>query len=297
METLTMRTTLLFIFSILLTSHVYAAWEIKADFETGAVGDTAQLPNTDAFHDTAKDSKYADSPALSGSQSGSVTVKQGENGFSNWGGSFKFPTNLKEGDNIWFRVNVYYPKGWDFSCSCSQGMKFMRIHTASSSGLNEGYHSTLIKGGTTGGLITVDTEVEGSEFKLNNAGPDFNNDQRQNLGTPAPRDRWITYEMQIKLHSTSGKGIYRVWQDGNLIFEDLKTATLRSPTSISDFVYLYTYWNNGAPVTQTSYVDDIVVTSTVPGKKDASGNSYIGVGASIYISIPNPPTLVTAISK
>ncbi len=286
-----MRVTILFLVSIL--SGNASAFIITADFEKGAVGSVAQKPNEDGFDNTAQDSRYVDSPALSGNQAGSVTVRQGENGFGRWGGAFQFPYPLSQGDSVWFRVNVYYPSGWDFDCRCSQGMKFMRIHTAAPSGsnTNQGYHSTLIKGGTTGGLITVDSEVNGASFRDNNRGPGPG-DNRQGLGSPAPRNKWITYEMMIRFHSQPGQGIYRVWQDGELIFEDTKTATLRDANSISDFVYLYTYWNNGAPKTQTSYVDDIVITDVVPAKRDAQGNPYIGTGASVYIAPPIAPSQV-----
>ena len=83
-------------------------------------------------------------------------------------GSFNFPTELKEGDQVWFRVNVYYPTGWDFDCSgCTEGMKFMRIHTRSSSGANEGYVHTYIQGedGIPGQLV-AGTEVQFYELLL-----------------------------------------------------------------------------------------------------------------------------------
>ena len=72
--------------------------------------------------------------------------------------------DLGEGDELWVRVYVYYPSGFTFRCGCTQGMKFLRIHTRSSSGNNEGYHSILVKGGETGGLYHISTEVMGNEF-------------------------------------------------------------------------------------------------------------------------------------
>jgi len=278
-------TTILFLFFF---SSNTLAWTIKADFENpqATTSTIANTPNPDSFHDAAGQSRYVDTPALSGSQSGSVSVTKGETGFGRWGGGFAFPQPLKDGDELWFRVNVYYPEGWDFTCSgCNQGVKFMRIATRSAAGKGEGYHSILIRSGTTtGGLIAVDSEVQREFYKSGKTNADI-----FDLGTPIIRDRWYTYEMYIKFSSVAGKGIYRVWQDGNLIFEDLKAATLYSATSESFRIYLYTYWNNGAPKTQTSYVDDIVITSEVPAKKDANGNPYIGVGPSIYVAPPGFP--------
>jgi hypothetical protein len=261
---------------LLLFSPSAFAWTVNAGFEGGVVGTKAQSPNPDAFHDAAGDSRYVDSPVLTGSQAGSVSIGQGQTAFGTWGGGFNFPSDLGEGDSIWFRVNAYYPEGWDFSTpGAVEGMKFMRIHSAAANGNNEGYHSTLISGGATGGLINASTEVEGTAFFTNNGPYPYTKARR--LGTDIARDQWGTYEMQIALSSVPGEGAYRIWQDGNLIFEDLATATLRSSTSVVDFIYLYTYWNSGAPRTQTSYLDDIVITSDTPNKFDAFGNPMIGV--------------------
>jgi len=168
-------------------------------------------------------------------------------------------------------------------------MKFMRIHTMDKNGNNQGYQHTFIKGGTTGGKIAASTEVHPSPFWKNNGG------RQDNKGTSVPRDKWVTYEFMVKFHSEDNKGEYRLWQDGNLIFEDTKTPTLISPTSVSDLVYFYTYWNNGAPRSQTSYVDDIVLTNEIPGKKDAHGNPYIGVGEATFVAIPKPPRIITTL--
>ncbi len=276
--------------AILLTLFTTPAfsWVITADFEEGNVGNNAQLPTTqDAFHGTADNSKIAGSPVYSGSQSASVLALAGETGFGRWGGSFDFP-DLKQGDQIWWKVNVFYPSGWDFTSRSGEGMKFMRIHTRSAGNANEGYHHTFIDGGSTGGTLNIGTEVDTSFWDNNPIWPENDPNYPRDLGASVERDQWITYEMQIKFHSEANQGIYRVWQDGILIFEDLKTPTLRSSTSSSDFVYFYTYWNDGAPKTQTSYVDGIVLTNEIPSKKDAHGNPFIGVSTSVPVSAPAP---------
>ncbi len=96
-----------------LSSPVFA-WVLSAGFEGGTLGTKAESPNPDAFMTVAGDSQYVDLPVLTGSQAGSVSIEQGETAFGLWGGGFTFPTLLREGDEIWFRVNVYYPEGWDF---------------------------------------------------------------------------------------------------------------------------------------------------------------------------------------
>lgn len=277
-------TTILFLISILFSSHAFA-WTITADFENGALNTKAESP-TEGFHNAAGHSRYISAPALSGHQAASVKATEGETGFGLWGGRFVFPEMLGEGDQVWYRANVYYPTGWDFSCGgCTEGLKFLRIHTRKglafgATNSNEGNHTILIKGNTVGGLVSTNTEVNNAKFGF-----------ARGIGTPVQRDQWHTYELYIKFSSIDTEGIYRVWQDGYLIYEKIY-PTLVSSTSISDQAFLYSYWNNGAPKTQISYADDIVITNEVPGRKDAHGNPYIGVGASIYIAPPKPPSSV-----
>ncbi len=156
----------------------------------------------------------------------------------------------------------------------------MRIHTASSSSANQGYHSTLINGN-----IELDSEVNGKEFSANNK----KSLGEKNVGNKVTTGSWQAYEQYIKFSSVSGQGVYRVWQDGKLVFEDLDTATLRSSSSISDLIYLFTYWNNGAPKTQSAYVDDIIVTNERPDTLDANGNPYVGLGDFKSVVAPRPP--------
>jgi len=262
---------------LLLFSSPAFAWVVSAGFEGGTVGTRAESPNPDAFDEAAEDSKYVDSPVLTGNQAGSVSINQGEEGFGDWGGILNFPTDLGEGDELWFRVNVYYPQGWEFR-SVGEGLKFMRVAT----GANEGFHTVLIKGDTTGGLVYVNSEVNGDDIFDDN-GP-YPWPALRNLGTDVVRDQWTTYEMYLKFSSVRGEGIYRVWQDENLLFEGLETATLKTANSTSSAAYLYTNWNDGAPRTQRSYVDDILITNETPGKVDAFGNPMIGM------PVPEPTT-------
>lgn len=271
----------------LVISAQVSAWTIKRGFEDGAPGVKAETP--DSFDGAAGRSSFTNDPAivLNGNMSGTVTVKQGETGYGYWGGGIDYPALLREGDEVWFRVYVMYPSGWDFSCGgCAQGMKFMRIHEGQSMGTTEGRMDTLIMGSTTGGKISVGNEANIDLFWNNNNG---GSGGLLNKGTDILRDRWYAFEQYVKFSSVAGQGIYRVWQDGKLIFEDKKTPTLLTHTSVSGYIYLYTYWNNGAPQTQTSYVDDIVITSDTPSNRDASGNPFIGVGSYKFVAPPNPP--------
>ncbi len=293
--------TRLFILLLIFSSQVNA-WKIEANFENGTPGAKAMLPNNDAFHSHANDSKYTNAIKHSGSQSGSVSIEEGKKGFGDWGGAWKFPNEFKQGDEIWFRAWVYFPAGWSFSCNgCSEGMKFMRIHVASKSGGHVGYHHNYIG---TGGRLFIGGEVKDSagnsvfdtypvwtDGTLRGApgedvAPSYPGVAKVTLGT------WHAFEQYIKFDSTPGKGVSRTWFDGKLVFEDTKTGTMHSSTDVSDVIYIWTYWNNNAPKTQTAFIDDVIVTNEKPSNSDNFGNPYIGTGGVKFISPPKPPNSI-----
>jgi hypothetical protein len=245
----------------LFTSSTAGAWTVDANFESGVVGEKAN--GSDGFGGAFKYTVYSDVVAHSGSQAAEIGIDQGAEGFGDWGGSFQYP-DLMQGDEIWFRVYAYFPSGFDFSCTQCAGLKMMRIHTAAQDSSNEGYLDVLISGG-----LNVGSEVT----------PDYyqNNPTWKNLGTEVVTGEWLAVEQYVKLSSVPGEGIYRVWQNGTLIKEDLQTKTLRTTSSISDFIYLFSYWNGTAPQTQVAYVDDVFITNETPAAVDADGNAFIGL--------------------
>ena len=284
---------LFILFSILLFSSQLNAWTITKDFEDGVVGERAQ--SADSFDGTAGASKFSDVRAVSGNQSGEVNIKAGQEGFGQWGGSFDFP-DLKDGDEIWFRVFYYFPTTFDFSAG-GMGLKTMRIHTSDASSGNEGYMDLLIRD-----KLVVWSEVASSDFGANNPGGDIeqvnaSGFNRNRVGKVVPTGTWHVIEQYVKFASKPNPGIYRVWQDGKLVFEDLETYTLKSSSSKSDFIYLFTNWNDGAPKTQNAYVDYIVITSEPPGTTDSFGNPFIGTGDLELLAPPKPPMVQTPTVK
>ena len=201
-----------------------------------------------------------------GRHAGRCSITAGATGFGDWGGRIAFPERLVEGDEIWFRAYVFFPSGFDFTTD-SGHLKTLRIHTkapGSSSGTNEGYFDVLISGD-----LSVSSELETGHFENN---PDW-----KNRGEVVTTGEWHALEMYVRYSSVPGEGIYRVWQNGTLVFEDTETSTLRTPVSESDFIYIFSYWNGGAPRDQVAYIDDIVVTSGRPAATDADGNPFIGL--------------------
>ncbi len=240
------------------------AWTVKSNFEDGILGEKAN--GADGFTGAFSKTIYSNAQVHSGSQSAEVGIDAGVTGFGQWGGSFNFPSALYEGDEIWFRTYLYFPHGFPFSTD-SGFLKTMRIHTVSSNGDNEGYHDILIR--DSGDHIVVGSEITGDWYANN---PDWKLN-----GGPTTTGQWHALEHYVKFSSVSGEGITRVWQNGVLIKEDTITKTLGSSTSQSDFIYLFTYWNGGAPATVKAYVDDVIITSETPSNVDAAGNPFIGL--------------------
>ena len=101
-------------------------------------------------------------------------------------------------------------------------------------------------------------------------------------GPPLARDRWESYEVYLFIDNESvdagGKGRFRVWRDGKLIFDRTDVPTISTADGTIDHLYLFTYWNNENPPTNHLFVDDIVVATSAgpPPNIDASGNTFVG---------------------
>lgn len=265
-------------FFIYLFSFQVHAWVIDRDFEKGTLGQKASSDFSEAYSSTI----HTNEKTFSGNQAIKSTVQKDSFGYGEWGGTWQFPTKLGEGEEIWYRVWVFFPTGFDFSCNCTEGIKFLRTRTKSASGEFEGSWDYYLQ---PQGVVMA-TGVNNKEFYENHPWP---YEDIRGLGESIRTGEWHAYEHYIKLSSVSGKGIIRAWQDGNLIFEDTKTATLKSSTSTASLATIWTYWNNKAPKTQSAYLDGVIITNEPPSAKDSKGNPYIGVGDVKFLSPPKPP--------
>jgi len=271
----------IYIFSISLSLLVPLhanAWVINSDFESGIIGKKADGPS--GFSGARGLTVYSNERSHSGKQSAKATITEGDVGWLQWGGTFDYP-DLHEGDEIWFQAYIYWPTDWVWT----DGPKSLRIHIADSGGANRGYYDIFLKPWE----IHIGSEVGNPEFSTNVY-------PRNHIAGKRDGDvgRWVPLEMYVKFSAKPGQGIYRVWKDGKLIFEDKLTRTLISSTDKSDFIYLFTIWNNGAPATQSNYIDDITITNEKPSNTDAHGNAYIGTGDVTFKTIakPNPPSSI-----
>ena len=278
-----MKRTIVLILMSLIASTQSHAWTINANFETGTVGQRAN--GDDAFRNQAFSSTiYSNTYVHSGSKSAKSSITKGTDGWGEWGGLINYPSGVGQGGQIWYRVWAYYPSGFDFTCSCTEGIKFMRI------GSNAGSWDYYL---ATNG-VDIATGVT-SKFYENHPYP-FTD--IRGLGGPISLGSWHAFELYVKLSPTAGQGIIRAWRDGKLIFEDKETPTMANASDIFKESLVWTYWNGKAPKSQSAYVDDIIITNETPNNLDAFGNHFIGTGSSsagsssvgTTLAPPMPPT-------
>lgn len=247
----------------LLASAIYCVgtaafgWTLVADFESGAVGERANGPRSlsEAFSKTV----IVDTPVFDGIRATQMGIDAGISGFGTWGGIIDHPVDLHQGSEIWFRVSTYFPT--NFIAVGNPRLKFLRVHTLTTVGLNDGYLDLYI---LPNGQFSYDNEVVGVSTS------------KTPFGAVLKKGEWETYEIYIKLHSQPQAGIYRVWQNGKLIHENKTLKTLSTAASWSDRAHIFTYWNGNAPQTQSMYVDDVILTTDRPRCQDDHGNPMIG---------------------
>lgn len=259
------------------------AWTVRSDFEEGTVGEIAT--GGDGLTSNAGQATISDVRAQSGKQSLKAEVQEGKTAY---GGRIDFPSKLTEGDEIWFRAYWYYPTNWIFDTD-AVGLKTMRIKVQESGGGNVGYHSIYIADSNR--TVRPHSEIRTAEFN----DVVYQKSSNGTYGQFVPQNEWHCFEIYVKLHSESGKGVYRIWQNGTLVFEDASVPTLGSQTDNSPFVLIGNYFNGTGPQTQSAYVDNIVVTNEVPVNRDIHGNPMIGMSEmqGDKAAPPNPPGAIS----
>lgn len=237
------------------------AWTQVGDFEGGVVGQPAN--GATGMNEAFSKSSISSDRAFDGTKSAKMGIDAGTTGSSSWGGIMYHPVNLYEGSEVWFRVSTNFPAS--FNLTGNPRLKFLRVHTLSSAGGNDGYLDLYIlpQGG-----FSHDNELTGISTIEGVGGAPF--------GKAIVKDVWESYEVYVKFSAQPGNGIFRAWQNGKLIYENKIQRTLSSSSSWSDRAHLFTYWNGNAPQTQSMYVDDVIITSDRPSCQDENGNYMIG---------------------
>ena len=265
-----------------LLSYEASAWRLDLNFNSGTTGAAAQR-SADSFSDAAGKSYYTTAVTYEGGKAAELNISAGDTAYGTWGGVINHPSNLRKGDQIWFRVRTFMPAGFNYD-SVAEGnrLKFLRVHTRSASTENFGYNDWYIN----------PKNASGTPFSFIYEGEQVWDDFGKStdklvLGT------WETYEMYVKFDnvpvSAGGQGRVRVWKNGVLLKDITNRKTLATADAYSERSHLFTYWNGGSPQTQKMYVDDIVLTSDTPSARDAAGNPFVGVGNGQVQPAASPP--------
>lgn len=234
-----------------LTCNFAHAWIDTRNFEGGTIGQRTSKATggIGGFSNTL----YSNTYVHSGSMAAEVTFPEGSDCWGVCGGQVDYPQLVYENGEIWIRGYFYLKSPWVWTCS--PRVKMFRIHVQ-----NGGYISAF-----------ADNTIVGN-FRPSNevAGIEPSNPYIWDL------DRWQSVELYVKFSATPGQGIFRIWKDGILIFEDRTNITLRSSGDYADLSYIFSYWNGGVPQTQYAWIDDFVFTTDRPSNQDANGNYMIG---------------------
>lgn len=255
------------------------SWRLEKNFNSGVHGTVAEK-NSDSFDSAAGRSFYDNTNSYEGNMAAKLHIDKGKTAYGTWGGVIYHPQELGKGQEIWVRIRTYMPTGFNYDSTGEGGhLKFLRVHTQSTSGLNQGYNDWYI-----------DDKNSSSPHKFI-----FEGEQQwsrvMNLSTRPVLGQWETYEMYLKLDnipkSQGGSAIVRLWKNGKLILEDLNRRTLSYSNSTSDRTHIFTYWNGGSPKTQSMWIDNLTITNERPPNRDYSGNYMLSEPPSQ--SRPNPP--------
>jgi len=260
-------------------------WTITSGFEDGTPGTNAT--GSDAFGGAGSDTKHSDERSFTGSQSAKFHFTECEEGWAKAHASYGYPSNVPYGGEIWARCYIYQKSPWSngycgpFTCGY---WKFFRIRRKHSDDSHRGY--TSIIGQHTGPFFMSNESCPVASIQ-------------QNVGSPYTLavDQWECVEFYIKFHET--EGIIRMWINGELKVERTNFQTSYEG-DYANQTYVYTWWNDGAPQDQDSFMDDIVITTDTPSQQDSYGNYMIGsIGGPTppgQASSPNPTNSATDIA-
>ncbi|TQV71753.1 hypothetical protein FKG94_19075 [Exilibacterium tricleocarpae] len=254
-QVITFRTRIKICAFILFASSPGYAWEVIKSFEDGTLGEKAER-NADSFDDIAGHSRYSNEFSYVGSQSAKLHTTAGEEGFGRWGGAVQFPTELGKGDHLWTSLAMRVPKEFDFQTTTGS-LKWLRWASEKGDGSGNGFLDLQVMNDDPSTLSGSDRGYdfrifrEGEGVKLYGFGEDGS----------LKRDRWHKFDIYIKFDdrpaAQGGTGLVRIWLDNTLIYTQAEIRTLHQATDYFHSLFMFTYWNGGAPKSQHLYIDEI----------------------------------------
>jgi hypothetical protein len=280
-----------------------SAWTTNVSCQGGANGAHVAQGGAGQWTNSFTQTLYSTAVVPSGAtESCQMGITAGTDGWDTWGGIYSFPTHLGPGSNLWIRLALYVPSGFNYTAN--PWLKFMRVHTASPTSTNNGYNDLYIN--PSGGSIwdqALSAQVSTPfSYYYESQG------MVRGVGTSANKiayGQWETYEIHYTLDTKpknqGGQGEVKIWKNNVLIADLTDQLQLKDSSTYAESFFLFTYWNGNAPATQHLYVDSVTVTSDTPANRDAAGNPFIG--GPVYSSTsgttttstvtPDPPTGVT----
>ncbi len=241
--------------TVLLPLNSYA-WDLTRNFNSGKIGDNADhVP--DGFDEAGGYSFYSDEQVAEGRAAAILNTVNGSPGWARWGGVIKFPTKLYAGDELWFQIWLYVPS--DFQLTTDQGsLKFIRFKGTRADGDGDG-------------MIDIQLRDQGSgkeAFRMLREGAIDDGWIYFGNSSDFKRDKWHKFNVHVVVdhiaQSNGGRSFVRVWFNDELVVDARSMRTLASEGAYLDYLYLFTYWNGGAPKAQHLWVDDIRIASKQP---------------------------------
>jgi hypothetical protein len=257
-------------FSILITALVLSlsfsytgyAWTIDRDFNSGVLGTKANA-TADGFDHDANGSVYSNAQSVDGTQSAKAQIKQGTTGFGYWGGIIDFPLGgVGKGGKIYFEIDVYIPNIFK-AISGNTSTKFLRFYGKRADGTNGGSLDIQITDNAfTFSEFRMLKEYQYKWFDIGNNGI-------------MTRDTWhqINVELGVdEVPRAQGGGSYvKFWLDDVLLKYEQRVQTIVQPTEKVINFLLFTYYNNGSPIDQHVWIDNIIISDVKPSWWDTLG--------------------------
>ncbi|NTW27293.1 MAG: hypothetical protein HGA36_03145 [Candidatus Moranbacteria bacterium] len=208
--------------------------------------------------------------------------------------TFSLGGDLHEGDELWARVFIYVPIGFDWTAIPIT--KLLRIAPARADGTEWAYHSILATNKNNygcGSETTFGFMVTGSENNSSQSPPPIcQNRNTGDGGAYMTSGQWNSIELYIKVSAING--VIRAWHNG-ILRNEYFYPTIPSDgyipwnrTTSWTQHHLLGWWNGGPSKNQDIYFDDLVLTNEVPASRDIESNPMIGANI-IDIIAPNAP--------
>ncbi|ABQ26511.1 heparin lyase I family protein [Geotalea uraniireducens] len=249
------------------------AWTKTVNFDNGTNGALAN--GAVGFDYAGSKTTISGDMAVSGAKSAKMVWAKGDPGWNLQHGEINFPAPVKNGGEVWIRGYYYFANPWSFLSNNGDysGIKIMRLATDVG-----GWHSIF---SVFSPNISASNEME--QVQIDTSAPFI-------IGA------WQSLEMYLKLSPT--QGIFRIWQNGKLVFEDLNHKTITSSNGYVSMASVMSVWNNNVGQSQTQYVDEFVITTDRPAQVDSKGNPMIGpINGTSPATLPPPTGLRVTATK